>query len=206
LHSQLRVSAGQDYVEFVQRLLTDDPMPNPGFDEYDLRFFESFAEMREAVLEKNEEFGLSRILAGYAWRWVSKKDPAMPDIEIDGLKLFWNQTDKDWINSKNSELEVGSIHTIQGYDLNYAGVVVGNDIGFDPVSKRIVFHRDNYFDSKGTLNNLVQGIIYSDDDILQYIVNIYRVLLTRGIKGTYIYVHDPELRQILRKRLQVTGG
>jgi DUF2075 family protein len=206
LHSQLRVSAGQDYVEFVQRLLTDDPMPNPGFDKYDLRFFESFAKMREAVLQKNEEFGLSRILAGYAWKWVSKKDPAMPDIEIDGLKLFWNQTDKDWINSKNSELEVGSIHTIQGYDLNYAGVVIGNDIGFDPVSKRIVFHRDNYFDSKGTLNNLVQGIIYSDDDILQYIVNIYRVLLTRGIKGTYIYVHDPELRQILRKRLQVTGG
>jgi DUF2075 family protein len=101
---------------------------------------------------------------------------------------------------------VGSIHTIQGYDLNYAGVVIGNDIGFDPASSRIVFRRDNYFDSKGTLNNLVQGIVYSDDDILQYIVNIYRVLLTRGIKGTYIYVHDPELRKILEKRLEVMGS
>jgi DUF2075 family protein len=162
--------------------------------------------MREEILQKNEEFGLSRILAGYAWKWISKKDPTKPDIEIEGLKLFWNQTDKDWINSKNSELEVGSIHTIQGYDLNYAGVVIGNDIGFDPASSRIVFRRDNYFDSKGTLNNLVQGIVYSDDDILQYIVNIYRVLLTRGIKGTYIYVHDPELRKILEKRLEVMGS
>ncbi len=201
LHSQLRVKAGQDYVEFIKRLLTDKPMPNPGFGEYDLRFFESFTEMRAEILTKNDEFGLSRILAGYAWKWVSKKDSTSPDIEIEGLKLFWNQTDKDWINSKNSELEVGSIHTIQGYDLNYAGVVIGNDIGFDPDSSRIVFQRDNYFDSKGTLNNLVQGMIYSDDDILQYIINIYRVLLTRGIKGTYIYVHDPELRELIKARI-----
>ena len=201
LHSQLRVSAGQDYVEFIQRLLSDNPMPNPGFGEYDLRFFDSFTEMRDEILKKNDEFGLSRILAGYAWKWVSKKDPTKPDIEIEGLKLFWNQTDKDWINSKDSELEVGSIHTIQGYDLNYAGVVIGKDIGIDPVSKRIVFRRDNYFDSKGTLNNIVQGIVYTDEDILQYIVNIYRVLLTRGIKGTFIYVCDSELRSLVKSRI-----
>jgi DUF2075 family protein len=176
-------------------------MPNPGFGDYDLRFFDSFTEMREEILKKNEEFGLSRILAGYAWKWVSKKDPTKPDIDIEGLKLFWNQTDKDWINSKNSELEVGSIHTIQGYDLNYAGVVIGNDIGIDPNTKRIVFRRDNYFDSKGTLNNRVQGIIYSDEDILQYIVNIYRVLLTRGIRGTFVYVCDPHLRTLISTRI-----
>lgn len=201
LHSQLRVSAGQDYVEFIQRLLTDNPMPNPGFGEYDLRFFDSFTEMREEILKKNEKFGLSRILAGYAWKWVSKKDSTKPDIEIEGLKLFWNKTDKDWINSKNSELEVGGIHTIQGYDLNYAGVVIGNDIGLDPVTEKIVFRRENYYDSKGTLNNLVQGIIYSDEDILQYIVNIYRVLLTRGIKGTFLYVCDTELRKLIASRI-----
>jgi DUF2075 family protein len=203
LQSQLRVSAGQDYVEFIQRLLSDKPMPNPGFGEYDLRFFDSFTDMREEILRKNEEFGLSRILAGYAWKWVSKKNPSKPDIDIEGLNLFWNQTDKDWINSKNSELEVGSIHTIQGYDLNYAGVVIGNDIGIDPVSKRIAFRRDNYFDSKGTLNNRVQGITYSDEDILQYVVNIYRVLLTRGIKGTFIYVCDPGLRALIQDRVTI---
>jgi DUF2075 family protein len=104
---------------------------------------------------------------------------------------------------KNSELEVGSIHTIQGYDLNYAGVVIGNDIGIDPASKKIVFRRENYFDSKGTLNNRVQGIIYSDEDILQYVVNIYRVLLTRGIKGTFVYVCDSELRKLISARMNL---
>lgn len=205
LHSQLRVSAGQDYVEFIQRLLSDNPMPNPGFGEYDLRFFDSFTEMRDEILKKNEELGLSRILAGFAWKWVSKKDPKKPDIEIEGLKLFWNRTDKDWINSKDSELEVGGIHTIQGYDLNYAGVVIGKDLGLNLVSNRIVFNRENYFDAKGTLNNRVQGITYSDEDILQYIVNIYRVLLTRGIKGTYIYVCDPELRKLIRERVALSN-
>jgi len=200
LHSQMRVSAGQDYVEFIQRIFTDSPMPNPGFDLYDLRFFDSFIDMREAVLEKNESLGLSRILAGYAWKWLSKKDSTVPDIEIEGLKLFWNRTDKDWINSEGSAYEIGSIHTIQGYDLNYAGVVIGNDIGLDPITRRIIFRRDHYFDLKGTVNNRVLGITYTDDDILQFVLNIYRVLLTRGIKGTYVYVCDPELRKLLKAR------
>jgi len=200
LHSQMRVSAGQDYVEFIQKIFTDSPIPNPGFDSYDLRFFDSFVEMREAILEKNESLGLSRMLAGYAWKWLSKNDPNTPDIEIEGLKLFWNRTDKDWINSESSATEIGSIHTIQGYDLNYAGVVIGNDIGLDPVTNQIIFRRDNYFDLKGTVNNRVLGITYTDDDILQFVLNIYRVLLTRGIKGTFVYVCDPELRALLKSR------
>jgi hypothetical protein len=202
LHSQMRVSAGQDYVEFIRRIFTDNPMPNPGFDQYDLRFFDSFADMRQAILAKNESVGLSRILAGYAWKWLSKKDPNTPDIEIEGLKLFWNRTDKDWINSASSIDEIGSIHTIQGYDLNYAGVVIGNDIGLDAATNQIVFRRDNYFDLKGTVNNRVLGIKYSDDDILQFVLNIYRVLLTRGIKGTYVYVCDLELREFLKSRIE----
>jgi len=209
LHSQMRVSAGQDYVEFIQKIFTDSPIPNPGFDSYDLRFFDSFVEMREAILEKNESLGLSRMLAGYAWKWLSKNDPNTPDIEIEGLKLFWNRTDKDWINSESSATEIGSIHTIQGYDLNYAGVVIGNDIGLDPVTNQIIFRRDNYFDLKGTVNNRVLGITYTDDDILQFVLNIYRVLLTRGIKGTFVYVCNPELRKLLKarfsKHLDVAG-
>jgi hypothetical protein len=202
LLSQMRVSAGQDYVEFIRRVFTDYPMPNPGFDQYDLRFFDSFIEMREAILAKNESVGLSRILAGYAWKWLSKNDTNTPDVEIEGLKLFWNRTDKDWINSASSIDEIGSIHTIQGYDLNYAGVVIGNDIGLDAATNQIVFRRDNYFDLKGTVNNRVLGIKYSDDDILQFVLNIYRVLLTRGIKGTYVYVCDLELREFLKSRIE----
>ena len=192
------MSAGNYYVGYIQKLLSENPMPSPGFDKYELKFFDSFVEMRNAILRKNEEVGLSRVLAGYAWKWLSKKSPETPDIRVDGLELFWNRTDKDWINSENSVFEVGSIHTIQGYDLNYAGVVIGKDIGLDPKTNKLTFRRENYFDAKGILNNNLLGIKYSDDDILQWVLNIYRVLLTRGIKGTYIYICDDALRKRLK--------
>ena len=102
------------------------------------------------------------------------------------------------MSSKTSSDEVGSIHTIQGYDLNYAGVIIGSDLGYDEAAGRITFNRDNYFDKKGRENNDRLGIKYSDEDIRQYALNIYRVLLTRGIKGTYVYVVDAQLRNHLQ--------
>jgi len=113
------------------------------------------------------------------------------------VKLRWNQTARDWINSPTSHLEVGSIRTFQGYDLNYAGVINGNDLGYDPVSKKLVFRRDQYFDVKGKENNDRLGTKYTDAILLGLVSNIYKVLMTRGIKGTFIYVCDPNLRETL---------
>jgi hypothetical protein len=139
------------------------------------------------------------MLAGFAWKWQSKKNKSAFDFNIEGVKLQWNQTATDWINSPTSSNEVGSIHTIQGYDLNYAGVIIGNDLGFDPEANKVLFNRSNYFDVKGKEDNPRLGIKYSDEDLLQFVLNIYKVLLTRGILGTYVYVSDPQLRQYLRK-------
>jgi DUF2075 family protein len=165
---------------------------------YDLRFFENFAEMRTEISKMDAEFGLSRLLAGFAWKWKSKTDPSAIDIEIEGVQLQWNQTQTDWVNSPTSASEVGSIHTIQGYDLNYAGVIIGEDIRFDKSTQKIVLNRKNYFDVKGKEKNTFLNIEYSDDDVLQLVLNIYRVLLTRGILGTFVYVCDPGLRDHLR--------
>lgn len=199
LVSQMRVQGGGDYIEFVQKLLSDNPIPAKEFGQYDLRFFDNFVEMHSALKKRNKEHGLSRLLAGYAWEWVSKEDASRYDIEIEGLRFHWNRTALDWVTSKTSSDEVGSIHTIQGYDLNYAGVIVGPDLGYDKETKTINFRRESYFDKKGRENNERLGIKYSDEQIRQYVLNIYRVLLTRGIKGTYIYVHDPALREHLAK-------
>jgi len=117
------------------------------------------------------------------------------------MKLFWNRTATDWINSDTSPEEVGSIHTVQGYDLNYAGVIIGPDLGYDPRRGKMVFHRENYFDKKGKENNPRLGITYSDEDLLDYVVNIYRVLMTRGIRGTYLHVCDKKLRDHLEEML-----
>jgi hypothetical protein len=188
---------GTGYLDFVKQLFTDNPIKAGDFNGYDLRFYDDLEKMQQDILSLNEEHGLSRLLAGYAWEWKSKKNPGLYDIEIGNLKLRWNQTLKDWINSPTSHLEVGSIHVIQGYDLNYAGVIIGNDIGYDPNSKKLVFRRDRYFDVKGRENNKRLGIKYTDKDLLAMVTNIYRVLMTRGIRGTFVYVCDPMLRAIV---------
>lgn len=200
LATQMRVAAGSDYVKYVRDVLSveGEPPERPDFGEYDLRFFEDAPAMRAAILERDDEVGLSRLLAGYAWKWRSNKDRAAPDIELDGLSLQWNRTATEWIRSRTSRDEVGSIHTVQGYDLNYAGVLIGRDVGWDAERGRIVFRREHYFDARGKANNNIRGITYSDEDLRTFVLNIYAVLLTRGMLGTYVHVVDPELRSALR--------
>jgi DUF2075 family protein len=199
LSSQMRVAGGNDYLTFVASLFGTNPAKAEKFGNYDLKFFDSFVEMRNEIQVKDKQYGLSRLLAGFAWRWKSRRDKSKHDIEIEGLKLFWNGTATDWINSKGSSEEVGSIHTVQGYDLNYAGVIIGGDLKFDAATQTILFDRSSYFDTKGKENNKKLGRKYSNDDIRHYVINIYKVLLTRGIQGTYVYVVDPALRQHLRQ-------
>jgi DUF2075 family protein len=202
LASQMRVMGGNDYLAFVKGIFSEIGSPAKAFSGYDLRFFDSFTDMRSEILRLDAQHKLSRLLAGFAWEWKTKAEPELFDIEIEGIKLRWNQTVTDWVSSPTSPQEVGSIHTIQGYDLNYAGVIIGNDIGYDPVQKNVYLRRDNYFDKKGKENNPVLGIDYSDDDVLQFVLNIYKVLLTRGIKGTFVYVCDPDLREFLRVKFE----
>lgn len=206
LTTQMRVKAGDDFVAYVRGILSADPPSPQDFTPYDFRLFDDIRQLEAAIRRRNAEQGLARLTAGYAWPWRSKKDPTAYDIQIDGHGMRWNQTLRDWINSPTSINEVGSIHTVQGYDLNYAGVIIGGDLRYDAIKGRLYADLDNYFDTKGKENNRARGIIYSTDDILQLIVNIYAVLLTRGILGTYVYVVDPALREYLRQFVPKFAG
>ncbi|KQQ39295.1 DUF2075 domain-containing protein [Nocardioides sp. Leaf307] len=199
LQSQMRVRAGQDYVAHVRATLDGTARGPARFDGYDLRFFDNLSVMRNAISAREREYGLARLLAGYAWGWASKNDKTVVDFVIDGEQLRWNSTAVDWVSSPGSADEVGSIHTIQGYDLNYAGVIIGPDLRFDTDTERIVLDRKSYRDPRGMTNNKFHGITYSDEDILVFVRNIYSVLLTRGMLGTYVYVCDPALRAHLRR-------
>jgi DUF2075 family protein len=195
LRSQMRIAADKDYVGYVRAVLSDEPPEHrEDFGGYELRFFDDPSELRRAVVQRDREHGLSRLVAGYAWKWVTRTDKSAFDIVIGDESLRWNQTQRDWINSPGAIDEVGSIHTVQGYDLNYAGVIIGRDLRYDTTSGRIVFDRAHSFDKKGRENNKKLGITYSDEDLLAYVRNIYTVLLTRGIRGTYVYVCDEALR------------
>jgi DUF2075 family protein len=209
LVSQMRVKAGDDYIGWVRSILRPGP-PDPDapppasrtFEGYDLRFFDDLGEMHDAIRERDAEHGLARLVAGYAWEWKSKNDPTAFDIELDGRQLRWNTTATDWIASKTSLDEVGSIHTVQGYDLNYAGVIIGNDLQWNEDAQRLVVDRDSYFDKKGKENNPTLGKTYSDEDLLRYVCNVYAVLMTRGIRGTYVCVLDRSLSHRLRGQMQ----
>src|SRR5699024_11993539 len=111
----------------------------------ELLLYDSLGEMIEDVKVRDQQYGLSRLVAGYAWPWVSKRDSNAYDIEIDDINLRWNSTNIDWINSENALNEVGCIHTTQGYDLNYTGIIFGPEISYDHQTKKIVVIEENYF-------------------------------------------------------------
>ncbi|GAA4528836.1 hypothetical protein GCM10023160_27160 [Brachybacterium paraconglomeratum] len=196
LDTQMRVKGGKAYLDFARALLSDTPPQTvPDLEEYEFELFDDLGKMHQRIRDRDEEHGLARLVAGYAWKWRSKKKSGLHDIELDGVALDWNVSDVDWIASKTSLEEVGSIHTVQGYDLNYAGVIIGGDLRIDPETGMLVADKENYFDTKGKANNTMRGQTTSDEDLLRYIVNVYRVLLTRGMRGTYLYVVDPLLRR-----------
>ena len=162
---------------------------------YEFALVDDITIFRDLILEKNESHGLSRMIAGYSWKWISKKDPSLFDINIDGLELRWNTSANDWINQTGSEREVGCIHTTQGYDLNYAGIIFGHEITYNEEEGRIEILKENYFDRNGKVG------IQSDDQLRDYILNIYKTIMLRGIHGTYVYVCDPSLRAYFKERI-----
>ena len=189
LKSQFRVTAGLDYVSYVHGLLGRDKIEiskAPFFKNYEFYLFNDIDLMIRVLKSREGEFGLSRLVAGYSWPWATKQG-AKYDIEIQNIKLSWNSINKDWVNSSNAINEVGCIHTTQGYDLNYTGIIFGNEISFDSDTKSIKILPENYHDKNGKQS------ISDPNELKDFILNIYKTLMLRGIRGTFIFVNDPKL-------------
>ena len=185
-----------DYIDFVKDILSGKCSHKYTSDKYSFKLYSDFSKFEKDMYEKEAETGLSRMLAGYAWPWISKKKHELKDIEIQGIKKKWNHCTEGWVHTKEAINEVGCIHSIQGYDLNYAYVILGKDIGYDKVTEKIIVRPEYYFDQNG---KRTAGY----EELLEYITNIYYVLMTRGIKGTYLYVCDENLREYLRPYIEV---
>ena len=196
LFTQMRVRGGNDYIDFVKMILGGKCKEKFVSDKYDFKLYDDFGKFEKDMYSKEKEVGLTRMVAGYAWPWISKNDSALKDIEIQGVSRMWNHCTEGWVHTDEAINEVGCIHSIQGYDLNYAFVILGKDIGYDNAKGQIIVRPDNYYDSNGKRTATYE-------DLLEYIKNIYYVLLTRGIKGTYIYVCDDDLRKYLKKYIEM---
>ena len=196
--TQYRVKGGNEYVKFIHKIFDLDlnnSTEKIGF--YDLKLFENLDEMIFQIKEKENQVGLSRMVAGFAWEWISKKDKTLNDIEINNCQLKWNSVDKDWVNSPNAINEVGCIHTTQGYDLNFTGVIIGPELDYDFTLNKFVVYKDKYKDKNGKNSITDQNIL------LEYVINIYKTILLRGIEGTYIYVCNENLRKYLSNYIPI---
>lgn len=191
LKKQMRVSGGSKYIKFVTDLL-DCTLPAAtdmyNSNKYDFLLFDSVTHMRNEIQLRDKQTGLSRMVAGYSWEWVSKHNPELFDIVLEGESYRWNSVTADWINSDNALDEIGCIHTTQGYDLNYAGLIFGREVTYDKSRNEIVIIDENYYDKVGKFST-------TPEELKGYIVNIYRTVMQRAIKGVYVYAFHPELKE-----------
>ena len=197
LTSQLRVKGGGDYLEYIDHIFSSDQDEKLSFSGYDVFLFDDIKDMVNLIHDKDSEFGISRLMAGYGWKWETKgkshkeiNNKGLYDIDINGTHLVWNTTASRWICSNHAIDEVGCIHTTQGFDLNYAGIIFGPEIDYDPKTKRIVVDKDKFYDKK-----VKAGA--TDKELYQFIVNAYKVMLKRGIYGTYLYAVNDNLKNYL---------
>ncbi len=198
LKTQFRCKGGNEYVKLVYDLFSNTPPTQPYQSlAYECYLFDDIQLMVDSIHRKEQQDGLARMVAGYAWEWLSNKDKNAYDIVIDETALRWNSVAVDWVNSTNAINEVGCIHTTQGYDLNYSGIIIGPELDYDFEKQELIIYKDRYKDKAG------KNTIKDENVLKNYILNIYKTILLRGIQGTFIYACNENLRNYLAQYIPV---
>lgn len=200
LKTQMRSLGGKKYIDYIHDILSNDLRPTRKeiFKNFEAKIFTNIQDFVAAMQKRESEYGLSRMVAGFAWKWSSKEDKREYDIRIDGMEFRWNSTQNNWIGSKNAPEEVGSIYTVQGDDLNYVGIIIGNDLLYR--NGKLIFNREACADSgamKRSQRQVANNEQISEDDMLKQILRTYRILMNRAVKGVYIYACGEELKHYL---------
>ena len=209
LSSQFRCNGSDGYLAWLDHTLGIRETANTRLDpdDFDFRVVDSPTELHRLIAEKNKTNNKSRVVAGYCWDWKSKRNPDAYDIVIPehGYQRQWNLgTDGSlWIVAPNSIEEVGCIHTCQGLELDYVGVIIGPDLiardgqlRTDPAGRSKMDRSIRGY--KTMMKNDPDGTLGRVDRIIR---NTYRTLMTRGMKGCYVYCTDEETRGHLRHAL-----
>lgn len=206
LSSQFRCGGSDGYLAWVDEVLQIRETANKDLIDtgYDFQVVDSPTELHDIIVEKNRVNNKARLVAGYCWNWNSKNNPVADDIIIPeyGFFMKWNLTTDGslWIISPESVNEVGCIHTCQGLEVDYIGVIVGPDlivrngqVVTDP-AKRAKSDASTRTYKSYLQKNPVSGLEFVD----KIIKNTYRTLMTRGMKGCYVYFTDEETRDYFK--------
>jgi DUF2075 family protein len=205
LKMQMRCKAGNQYVDFLDALfnnLINSSTPLPPWKGYDFRVYDDVDQLVTDINAFNVsgKCGLSRVVAGYGWKWETKDKnrsiiKGLPksnwDIHIGGHDYFWNVSNGNFIFNADRD-EIGCVHTVQGFDLNYVGVIFGPEIKYNPISGFEINKGSIYDSGVKTRNNA---------ELLELTKRAYKVMMERGIRGCYVYACDPGLQQYLKTHL-----
>lgn len=205
LKSQMRCLGGTDFMQYVADIFDlKNPMKTSFSDGFEFRLFDDPNELIGFINQMDAKEQLCRTLAGYSWKWVSANGNGKlstlndyinagrkPDIVFDGKPYYWNIKSSQWILNSSPQ-EIGCVHTSQGYDLNRVGVIFGREIDYNPSTNTIDINRKLFYDSKVKQQT-------NDEQLKKFIINAYKVMMVRGIKGCYIYACNKNLRDYLKR-------
>ena len=224
LHSQMRCRSGEEYMVFLDNLFNCSLDTNKApfhFDAYDIKIFDSAKELIARISSQDRKYRLCKVVTGPHWQWKPKvyiklnteynqmvKKGLAQDSRAERLNFFLdNLHDNDGIVSidgeryvrnldyewviKGDPREIGCIHTSQGYDLNYVGIIFSPEIDYDDDQKKIVINRNLVEDHSVRVKN--------NDEMIDYIISSYKVMMNRGIRGCYLYACNPNLQDYLHQ-------
>lgn len=207
LASQFRCNGSDGYLAWVDHALQIRQSANESLEDisYDFRVCDSPNELRALIAEKNYALNKARLVAGYCWDWKGKKHPDIHDVLIPehDFEMRWNLASDSglWMVMPNSVNEVGCIHTCQGLELDYVGVIIGPDF--------VIRNGEAITDAgkRSSQDRSIHGykkLLKEDPERAQrlaerVIKNTYRTLMTRGQKGCYIFCVDPETNAYFRQ-------
>jgi len=204
LESQFRCNGSDGYLSWLDNTLQIKETANTQLDSKDYHFevIDSPQELHDLIIEKNEMNNKARLVAGYCWKWVSKKNPELKDIVIGDYKATWNLNShgQSWIIHHNSVTEVGCIHTCQGLEVDYIGVIIGPDMIVR--NGKIIARPEERASTDKSVHGM-KKLLTEEPELTklrldQIIKNTYRTLMTRGQKGCYIYCTDNETQEYFK--------
>ena len=212
LVSQFRCNGSDGYLAWIDDVLQIRDTANYDLEgiDYDIRICDSPKEMEHIVIEKNRIRNRARILAGYCWNWPkdTRNDVNYHDIKIGDYGISWNLDGGDaFAINPDSVHEAGCIHTSQGLEFDYVGVIIGDDMRYE--NGEIITDYSKRAKTDQSMKG-IKGLAKEDPEKAnqladEIIKNTYRTLMTRGMKGCYVYCTDSELAAYLKERLKSRG-
>lgn len=214
LEAQFRCGGSDGYTSWIDNTLQIRRTANTLWvndENFEFRIFKSPEELERAVKEKNEQGSTARLTAGFCWKWSDRLDTGknlVNDVVIGDYERPWNAREglsgmrkgipksQFWAYEEGGIDQIGCIYTAQGFEFDYAGVIFGDDLKFNPDESTWEGHPEKSHDVQ----------VRNSENFLQLVKNTYRVLLTRGMKGCYVYFMDKETERFFRSRLESANG